>query len=942
ANGNVTITGSLVLGGKQMAVSGLFCTQGSGTFTMTNAADTLVIGGDAKFAGGSTVGLLTNGAILASGNVLVPGVATSFAPSGNSTLALLGTGPQAITGTALGTTTFQNVYATNAIGVTINTLVTIQGNATILGPVLTGQPLTINGTLTDPGFCAGTAAPLNGSFTLPAGACLIASSLTLNNATTPLSNTFEILSDVTFTGSAVALQAPLLVGGAVTVSAGNLAVNGQQFAVAGAFSTIGSGTLTMNNAADSLLVIGQATFSGGAEAGLLTNGTLGILQGLVVSGPGQFAASGNHTTYFAGPAYAPLIGCEVSCDLGRAPRAASAPAVRTTARATAPLGASAPRTTASGAKASPAARAAHVAAGRTKAAVMRARSATMRTARKALSAAWPSRAASARAARAAGVAARARAGAAGRAVASPRVAASSSVPATVRGGMAARAMAAAARLATAARAKSFAVPRTPTGAAPLGTTSGRAGSAFTLPTLSDTAVYIAFADTTGNQFANVHITGMANWQTLATTAGNMLVDTLAFVEGSGHLLINDTLYVSASGEVVPEAVELFGVLSDSGYFSPDTTIYSGVSQALQSDAFGDAEYNNVVVNSPTLNVLAEDGYEVDIYGSLFIVNSGQLRIGTPLPGNACPSCESDYVYVESLFETLGNGTLQMTDANDPELEVDSAAVFAGGSTAGLLTQGEIDVYGNFTQAGSPTAFVATSPNLIYFDLYLTSADTITFANPGYNASHFGDFYVETGDYYFGSNVFADGSLNTGCIACTLVHRVHTATPGTAVSVTSKGADVGYLALDGVSWDLQDGYPVFSADSVDFLNQDSTKVQFSIERGNTIPMGPNNVFSNWIFETRPQFGVGLYVQATQTDDAEVNGPLTISFASPPQLFGNFGGISTFNGAQIPIWNLGGGGAELSASSWLGRRLGAGGTSTSHAGTVTGGSYDPVRR
>ena len=899
-SGNVTITGHLVLGGQPMSAAALFSTQGSGTFTMTNAADALNVGGDANFAGGSTAGLITTGTIAFGGHVMVPLAANAFAPSGNNTAAFVGTAQQNVTVAAPTVPTVQNCVSTNAVGVLLASPITIQGNATMGGPV-SSAPLTINGTLTDPAVQ------------------LTAAGLTLGNATTPLSNTFAILSDVMFTGNAAALNAPLEVFGGVTIAAGNLAVNGQQFFVNGMFATTGTGTLTMNNAADSLLIVGQATFSGGTEAGLLTNGTLGILTSLVASGPGQFAASGSHTTYFAGAA-----NLSVGCGCTLAQLGAAAPARRNNAprAGTAALpGSTAPRAgaaPAAGAKPSAAvlaARAQRRAAGEARAVGAKAQVASMRALRMALSARWPSRASAVRAARAAGTAARMQRPSASSATLTPR----------------AKAVVAAARA-----AGTRLMGTRPSGAAPLAGVTVRSGAGFTLPTLNDT-VHVAFADTTGNHFANVHITGLTDWQTIARTNGNMLVDTTGYIVGNGHLVIADTLFVSNAGDVEPEAVELFGVLSDSGYFSPDTTIFSGASQTIQSDVLGDPEYNNVIVNSPSLNVLAEDGYDVDIYGSLFVVGAGQLRIGTPMPGNACFGCESDYVWVGGALETHGSGTLAMTDTvSYPYLEVDDSAYFAGGSTAGLLTQGEIDFYGNFRQAGSPSAFAATSPHFTYFE---SIGQTITFANPGYgSSSHFGDLYFdeysETVDFYLNSNVFADGSLETGCIECEFSHHLHAGTPG--VGITSKGASIGNVLFDGVTWALQDGYPVYSANLVDFENQDPTKIQFSILRSDSIPIAPGAIFSNWVFGTLPT--TGLYLDVTQTDNGSL-GPLTVSFTNLSIV--QFGFASNFNGAVILGWNFGGGDAEVSdVTHWMGDRLGVGGTSASHAGTVNGGTSGPV--
>ena len=929
--GNVTVSsGGIVFNGNSMAVTGLFCTSGTGTVTMASSSEFLNVTGDVKFNGGSTAGLITGGRIQVTGNFIQMGAPNTFAPSGTNTVAFVGSVPQTVIIANPGAATFQNFTSNNNTEpVEIEAAITIQGNTLIGGPVYASAPLTINGTLSDPTvelFAVG--------------------GLTLGNATVPLSwATPAILSDVTFTGSSAALQGPLEAFGAVTIAAGSFALNGQPFFVDSTFTTTGTGTLVMNNAADSMLVAKQATFSGGAEAGLLTNGTLGILQGLVASGPGQFAASGNHVTYFAGPL---SVGCDCTlAQLGMKPQRASSAAPPTSAAPRTGAAALMSSATSGGAKPSPAALAAQRAAGRARAAGAKALIAGMRAARKALAAKWPSRAASVRAARAAGGA-----GAAGAAARTRRISFRTAAPSQA-GPAGVTAVLAAARAGFTAHGGGFAAPRTaasatpfggaPRGAAPMGPPIVRSGAGgFTIPFYSDSAVYVAFADTTGNHFANVRVTGTTDWQTFAYAAGNVLVDTTGTVEGNGHLSIGDTLFVSGSGDVEPAAVELFGVMSDTGYFSPDTALYSGASQTLQSNSFGDVEYNNVIVSSPSLNALAEDGYDIDIGGSLFIVNSGQLRIGTPVPSNACNGCESDFVRVYGSFETHDQATLRMTDTTSypylqGSLQVMDSAYFAGGSTAGIITAGEIDFYGNFRQSGSASAYTATSPHQSYFG---SSAQSIVFANPGYTSSHFGDWWVDSGLLTMNSSAFLDGLLLHYCYSdCTGV-VLHAGVPG--VQVTSRGADVrNSYEFDGVTWDLQDNYPVYNANWIDFENQDPATIQFSIERTDSLALPES--FDSWTFGTRPTpLGPGLYVQVTQTDN-QTTGVLTATFTNL-NLEGNFGFALAINNAVLN-WNNGGGDNALSsATKWIGAGLGVGSTSPPRTGALnndTSRSAAPLR-
>jgi hypothetical protein len=104
-------------------------------------------------------------------------------------------------------------------------------------------------------------------------------------------------------------------------SSGNLTVNGGEVDVGGSggtghgqFYTSNTGTLTMNLPADQMFVGSDgAYFEGGSTAGLLTAGTLTLVNGFVqtelgIGAPDAFAPSGTHTTVFGGTSSAAFFG----------------------------------------------------------------------------------------------------------------------------------------------------------------------------------------------------------------------------------------------------------------------------------------------------------------------------------------------------------------------------------------------------------------------------------------------------------------------------------------------------------------------------------------------------------------------------------------------------------------------------------------------------------
>ncbi len=125
-------TGSLTLNGHQASTSAGFSTLNSGTVTMNNSADLLLVGGLALFAGGDESGKLTAGALQLAGDFtqIAATSQTSFAPSGTHKTVLSSAAPQTIDfgspGAGSGGSHFQVLDLTGAVGgatLTVNSIV---------------------------------------------------------------------------------------------------------------------------------------------------------------------------------------------------------------------------------------------------------------------------------------------------------------------------------------------------------------------------------------------------------------------------------------------------------------------------------------------------------------------------------------------------------------------------------------------------------------------------------------------------------------------------------------------------------------------------------------------------------------------------------------------------------------------------------------------------
>ncbi|MFQ5665123.1 MAG: Ig-like domain-containing protein [Candidatus Binatia bacterium] len=299
--GNLTVQGGaarLTLSGQTVTVDGTFSTQARGVLAMADPASVLRVHGDAIFAGGNTVGLLTAGVLEVAGDFSQPSFlngfsrAASFAASGSHTVVFNGIAPQTVSFNKPTASHFQRVTFANPAGVQLKTGARITGVATISeGTVSSASGVTVSlgGSLVD--AVGGRWQVVNTTFT--------GSSVSLPA---------RLTTNVTFAGPEV-LPGGFELEGDLTVAGGvaRLTLNGGVVVVSGTFSTQARGVLTMADPAAVLRVHGDAIFAGGSTVGLLTAGVLEVagdfsqpsfLNGF--SNAASFAASGTHTVVFNG------------------------------------------------------------------------------------------------------------------------------------------------------------------------------------------------------------------------------------------------------------------------------------------------------------------------------------------------------------------------------------------------------------------------------------------------------------------------------------------------------------------------------------------------------------------------------------------------------------------------------------------------------------------
>jgi hypothetical protein len=212
ANGTVTAGGATVkLNNHTLTVGGSFGTSGTGTLTMQNPSDSLLIAGAAVFTGGSTTGLLTSGVMRIGTNLTQAGATTSFAPSGTH---------KTVIGSTTGLLQFTNP-GSGAAGSHFNTLdVTAASGGLALGsPVFVDSALIASVGAAAPKIVGSGNSVTAREWVVTGGLVVDNAPMILNEGATGLAQTFN---GVTFQGFPTAATSAILmnvtaVGSALTV-----------------------------------------------------------------------------------------------------------------------------------------------------------------------------------------------------------------------------------------------------------------------------------------------------------------------------------------------------------------------------------------------------------------------------------------------------------------------------------------------------------------------------------------------------------------------------------------------------------------------------------------------------------------------------------------------------------------------------------------------------
>jgi hypothetical protein len=291
------LTGTLSIQGSARythSAGGTFTVTGplstSGLATIAQSAGTVSVNGAATFAGGSTAGLLTGGVLAVSGNFAqTGGDPAAFRASATHTTQLVGAVSQTVSFTnpdslqsQFGTLQTQNfgplTFSTDAVvagGFSVlagsssithsgnNVLVVLGNVSTAASTTFTPNRLYVGGALSFLGTFSPDTVEWGGTGAIPTGS---------------INYTYGIRGTRSLTGT-LTISAP---GSFYVAGAGQFTINGTSTLSTTAFSTSESGRLVMTAGGSALAVTVNATFNGGDQLGLLTNGTITVGGNLTV------------------------------------------------------------------------------------------------------------------------------------------------------------------------------------------------------------------------------------------------------------------------------------------------------------------------------------------------------------------------------------------------------------------------------------------------------------------------------------------------------------------------------------------------------------------------------------------------------------------------------------------------------------------------------------
>jgi hypothetical protein len=259
------------------------------------------------------------------------------------------------------------------------------------------------------------------------------------------------------------------------------------------------------------------------------------------------------------------------------------------------------------------------------------------------------------------------------------------------------------------------------------------------------------------------------------------------------------------------------------------------------------------------------------FSGVFPLVSGTYRLAANVTGDTLGITGGDLAVNGHTLDLLSlsvvsTGTLTMTNPNDTVYAGD-VATFAGGSTAGRLTNGVLILLGDFDQGpiGSPSAFAPSGNHLTIFGVPIVQ--NVHFSNPGAAASHFQNVLIAN----TAGGVTIDSAFVLGTAAFDpLVPAVSRIIHGTGANsrLVLSDLDVNGATFDnlGVAMPADGSGTLTQFDNVTFQNYatDGMTLLTIVHPG---VAGQLNL-ANLTFNTLISTGTSNYLSATDSDGGPV--------------------------------------------------------------------------
>ena len=368
--------------------------------------------------------------------------------------------------------------------------------------------------------------------------------------------------------------------------------------------------------------------------------------------------------------------------------------------------------------------------------------------------------------------------------------------------------------------------------------------------------------------------------TTARVTGDAFIDYGGAITGVGRLRIAGNLLGVSGTSVTVNALELGGVFSDTGTFSPDTMVFTGTNQVVPfSFGTGGLPAFRSIRIAAGATARARTAASAAHFMSGDLIVEGEFIMDEP--------SRPAYFAVGQDLRVVGNGLLRM-GGNYSEIVVNRDALFDGREMNGEMAVGQLGVTRHIRQlASSSPRSLRTAPGFIF---HFRGTGTTSFATPGQSVIGEADHWPNLTRTLL-TDVVALGRLNLSLNNFTLTSDL-LGVGGTRTLTATGLNNRGFGTLRNVALRIEDGTAIRADGGLTLRDYDPSAIQLDFVRsGGSAPLD----FATFL--TVPS-GAGRYLRATDVNGA-TDGLFTVNVTNQtPATHGGF--AETIGGAVLTGW------------------------------------------